>query len=193
VTLINFTVEYDLLAAVTDTDGSGSDADIVPLTGPVTFSPVFEDNRAALAPNYSPRSAGFKLLPISGYLDADGRLKDRPSGTVGVRLPADDPVLGLSQLMYQVSWDVHTTEGQPVKVDTGYFIAPSTDSTINLADVLESTAFDAFSSNRIVSGTFGDGTVTFTNFDGTTIGPIEIPDGVLVFVDNNDGTWSVGS
>lgn len=190
--LINFTVEYDLLAAVTDTDGSGSDADIVPLTGPVTFSPVFRDNRAALASEYSPRAAGLKLLPISGYLDSDGRLKDRPAGTVGVRLPADDPVLGLSELVYQVSWDVHTTEGQPVKVDTGYFTAPSTDSTVNLADVLESSASAAFGASRIVSGTFGDGTVTFTNADGTTIGPITIPEGVLVFTDNGDSTWSVG-
>jgi len=140
VTLINFTVEYDLLAAVTDTDGSGSDADIVPLTGPVTFTPVFGDNKAVLAPGYEPRPAGLKLLPISGYLDTDGRLKDSPGGTVGVRLPANDPVLELSQLSYQVRWDVHTTSGEPVKVDPGFIDAPSEDSTVNLADALASTA-----------------------------------------------------
>lgn len=191
-TLINFTVHYDLFSTETDRAGSGSDADQVPLTGPVSFTPVFADERAVVAPDYSPRPSGFKMRSIAGYLDSDGRLKNEPGGTVGVRLPANDPVLELDSLVYRVAFNVKSTvTGQPVEVGGGFFVAPVDDRSVQLADVLQNT--DSVGAPRLISGTFDDGTVTFINEDGSVLEPITIPDGTLVWVDNGDSTWSVGS
>lgn len=44
----------------------------------------------------------------------------------------------------------------------------------------------------IEGGSFVGNTVVFVNEDGSSIGPISIPSGVAVFVDNGDSTWSVG-
>ena len=137
--IINFTVNYDLFASQTDSSDSGVDADIVALIGTVTFTPLTTDNRPVLAPTYSPRPAGFKLLPFTGYLDIDGRLKSERSGSTGVRLWANDPVLKLNSLNYKVEFDLRTPLGQRVKIDPGYFTAPSTDVSIQLAEVLQST------------------------------------------------------
>lgn len=137
--ITNFTVNFDLFASQTDSSDSGIDADIVPLIGTVTFTPLTTDNRPVLAPTYSPRPAGFKLLPFTGYLDIDGRLKSERSGANGVRLWANDPVLKLNSLNYKVEFDLRTPVGQKVKVDPGYFTAPNTDVSIQLAEVLQAT------------------------------------------------------
>lgn len=137
--IINFTVNFDLFASQTDSSDSGVDADIVPLIGTVTFTPLTTDNRPILAPTYTPRPAGFKVLPFTGYLDVDGRLKSERSGATGVRLWANDPVLKLNTLNYKVEFDLRTPLGERVKVDPGYFTAPSTDVSVQLADVLQST------------------------------------------------------
>ena len=192
-TVINFTVNYDLLASQTDLADAGVDSDLVALIGSVVFTPVFADNRAVLAPTRNPRPAGLKLQPISGYLDTDGRLKSAPGGVVGVRLPAKDPVMDLDSLFFRVDFNVRTPAGEPVKVDPGFFEAPMVDTTVQLAEVLESTLAAAAAAPRLSGGTFNeDGDVVFENADGSTLEPIEIPDGFLVFVDNGDSTWSVG-
>jgi len=139
VSIINFTVNYDLFASQTDSLDSGVDADIVPLVGKVKFTAVTADDKPALAPNYSPRPAGFKFLPFTGYLDIDGRLKSERSGAIGVRLWANDPVLKLTNLIYRVDFDLRTPIGERVKVDHGYFTAPTLDTVVQLADVLQST------------------------------------------------------
>ena len=148
--LTNFTVEHDFYAYQTDLDGSG-DADLVPLSGSAIFTPIFGDDRAVLAPDHMPESAGFKLLPIAGYLDS-GRLKDAPSGNVGVRLPANDPVMELEQLVYRVDFRVATTSGERLRVAAGYFEAPSSDVTIHLADVLQPTGVFSKSFVKIAPG-----------------------------------------
>lgn len=137
--IINFTVEYDLFSSQTDSTDVGIDADLVPLIGTVTFTPQVTDDKAVLAPSYTPRPAGFKLMPFVGYLDSDGQLKSAPGGEVGVRLWANDPVLELDRLTYKVDFNLRTSLGAPVTVDGGYFEAPATDGTINLTDVLQST------------------------------------------------------
>ena len=138
--IINFTVQYDLYASQSDSADTGVDADIVPLMGEVRFTPVTADDKPVQAPTYSPRPAGIKLLPFFGYMDSDGQLKAGPGGAVGVRLWANDPVLGLSTgLTYRVDFDLRTPVGEKVTVDGGYFSAPSVDGTVNLADVLTST------------------------------------------------------
>jgi hypothetical protein len=191
--VINFTVNYDLLASQTDLADVGVDSDLVALIGTVVFTPLFADNRAVLAANHSPRPAGLKLQPISGYLDTDGRLKASPGGSVGVQLPARDPIMDLDTLFYRVDFNVRTPAGEPVKVDPGFLEAPTSNTTVQLADVLESTLALAAAAPRLIGGTFDeDGDVVFENADGSTLQPIAIPEGYLVFVDNNDSTWSVG-
>lgn len=188
--VLNFTVEYDLFASHDDSDDGGVDADVVPLVGAVTFSPVLSGG-AVLAPTYATPS-GFKLLPFTGYLDSDGRLKSGPGGTTGVRLWANDPVFDLDVLAYQVEFNVRTVYGQPVVVEGGVFNAPETDSVVSLAEVLVSGSSIFAGAPRITGGEFDGGTVTFENSDGTSVAPITIPAGTLVFTDNGDSTWSVG-
>ena len=191
--VINFTVNYDLLASQTDSADAGVDSDLVALIGTVVFTPLFADNRAVLAADHSPRPAGLKLQPISGYLDSDGRLKASPGGVVGVRLPARDPIMDLDSLFFRVDFNVRTTAGEPVKVDAGFFEAPASATTVQLAEVLESTLAAAAAAPRLSGGTFNeDGDVVFENADGSTLRPIPIPEGYLVFVDNGDSTWSAG-
>lgn len=137
--LINFTAEFDLLASQTDSADMGADSDLVALSGTVVFTPEFTDTKPILAPGHSPRAAGVKLRPISGYLDSDGQLKSAPGGAVGVRLPANDEVLELDKLIYRVDFNVRTPSGEKVAVEGGYFEAPDVDSTINLTDVLQPT------------------------------------------------------
>jgi hypothetical protein len=77
-------------------------------------------------------------------------------------------------------------------VDTVYFEAPDSDVTVQLAEVLESALSSAAGAPRISGGYFNDdGDVVFENADGSALPPIEIPEGFLVFVDNQDSTWSV--
>lgn len=137
--IINFTIEFDLFASQTDSADVGADSDVVALTGSVIFTPVFQDDRPVLSSGFSPRPAGVKLQPISGHVDSDGQLKAAPGGSVGVRLPANDPILELERLVYRVDFNVRTTTGEKVTVEGGYFEAPTADVVINLTDVLEPT------------------------------------------------------
>ncbi len=137
--IINFTVQFDLYATQTDLGDAGTDADLVPLSGSVVFTAVTSDGRPVMASDLSPRAAGIKFQAISGYLDTDARLKSSPGGTVGVRLPANDPVLELERLVYRVDFNVRTATGEHVPVQGGYMEAPASDITVNLADALEST------------------------------------------------------
>lgn len=141
--LINFTVNFDALTVQTDDSDAGADFDTIALVGTVTFTPVLADDRPALAPAYSPRPAGIKLRPITGYVDSDGQLKSARSGTVGVRLPARDPVLNLSSLYYRADFNLTTPLGEKVPVEGGWFAAPTTDTPVQLANVLQQTGSGA--------------------------------------------------
>lgn len=189
--VINFTAKLDLFASQNDSSDGGVDVDIVPMVGSVVFTPLFDTEGAVMAADYLPNAAGFKLLPISGWVDSDGSLKDNPGGNVGVRLLANDPVFELDSLTYRVDFNLHTPAGRPVSVDSGYFFAPVEDVVVNLAEVLQTVA--SYGSPRIISGSFADGAVSFVNADYSVVSPIEIPNGTLVFVDNGDSTWTLGS
>lgn len=190
--ITNFTVEYKLFSNQADGSDAGLDVDIIALVGTVTFTPVAIDARPIQAPGYSPDPAGFRIRPITGYIDSDGVLYAERGGAEGVRLWANDPVFQLPKLVYQVDFNVTTPLGEQVRVDRGYLTAPATDTTVNLADVMESSAPAAFGAPAIASGTFTEDSVAFVNADGSAVAAIEIPEGVLVFTDNGDSTWSVG-
>lgn len=137
--IINFTVTYDLLTNES-LPTSGEDVGTEALVGYVHFTPQFTDSHAILAQDYSPRPAGLRPRTFTGYLDSDGRLRsERGADDIGVRLWANDPVLELSKLVYKVEFDLTTPMGEKVRVDGGYFEAPSTDTTVNLTNVLTTT------------------------------------------------------
>ena len=188
--VINFTINYDLFTSEADGTDSGTDLDVNALVGTVTFTPVFSEAKAVLAPGYSPRPAGLVPRPVTGYIDSDGRLYNTVGGTVGVRLWANDPVLRLDSLGYRVTFDVTTLLGEQVKVVGGYFSAPIADITINLASELQSAS--SFGGPRLSGGEFVGDTVIFEHSDGATLEAIDVPEGTLVFLDNGDGTWTVG-
>ena len=185
--IINFTVNFDLFASQTDSSDSGIDADIVPLIGTVKFTPLTTDNRPVLAPTYTPRPAGFKLLPFTGYVDVDGRLKSERSGAIGVRLWANDPVLKLTSLNYKVEFDLRTPLGERVKVDPGYFTAPSTDVVVQLAQVLQATGTVSIST-LLPQGPRGFSLAGLTSVGGnyvkalmeSALGPIPVGDAVAL-------------
>lgn len=134
--LIQFTVQHDLLATTSDSSDADADADLIPLIGDVTFTPQIDHYRQLLAAEYLPRPTGFRLLPITGYIGMDGRLRSVRNGSLGVRLTANDPVLGLAKLPYRVDFHMTTPLGEPVRVDGGVFDAPSTDVSIWLVNAL---------------------------------------------------------
>lgn len=188
--IINFTVEFAMYANQADTTlDSDVDADRIPLVGTVTFEPVMRDDRAIMAPTYSP-PAGLKIRTITGFIDSDGILYAYRGGPEGVRLWANDPVLGLPALTYRVSFDLATPLGESVRVDSGVLAAPQDDRVINLAEALQSG--NSIGGPRLVAGEFADGAVVFEDENGTYLQAIDIPAGTLVFTDNGDSTWSVG-
>lgn len=192
--LIQFTVQYDFLAVTSDSSDINADADIVALIGEVSFIPQFTSSNPLVARDYSPRPTGFRILPVKGFIDTDGRLKNARAGTLGVRLIANDPVLDLEDpLVYRVDFELTTPFGEPVRVDSVFFEAPDSDIDVELAEVLETALSSVGPAPRLVSGFFNaDGDIEFQNADGTLVSPISIPQGYLVFVDNGDSTWSVG-
>lgn len=189
--VINFTVNFDLLATQTDSADAGVDVDTVALGGYVVFTPVLLDEKPILATNYQPRPAALKLRPIVGFIDVDGRLKASKSGPVGIRLVANDPVLELGgPLVYLTQFNIRTSLGEPVVLEDGYFPAPDVDIPVNLVDVLEPATVPLV---NLSGGSFpSPNTVIFENSDGSVLEAITIPEGVVVFVDNGDSTWSVG-
>lgn len=143
--ITNFTVEFNLFAIEADGSDAGVDADQIALVGEVTFTPLFRDQRPIMATGYTP-PAGFILRPITGWIDSDGALYSSRGGDEGVRLPCNDPVLGLAKLGYNVTFNVSTPLGESVRVQGGYFEAPSEDTTIQLADVLQTSGSAAAAS-----------------------------------------------
>lgn len=128
--LINCTIRHEQWYTQPDSGDGGTDADVVPLMGAVRFIPQI--NRAALAPQYA-----VQMGIITGYIDTDGQLKASKGGPVGVRLPANDPVLGLQSLPYKVEFSLLTTAaGIPVSVAGTTFTVPATDTTVWLSSVL---------------------------------------------------------
>ena len=137
--IINFTVTYDQLTNESYPT-AGDDVDAEALVGSVTFTPQFADAKPIIAPDYSPRPAGLRPRKFTGYIDSDGQLRaERGADEAGVRLWANDPVLELDSLIYKVEFDLTTPMGEKVRVDGGYFEAPSTDTTVSLTNVLDTT------------------------------------------------------
>lgn len=153
--IINFTVQHDHRAASPDFTDEDSDLDLLPLVGWVTFSP---DPTQFLIGDYAPRPTGVNLLKFIGYIGLDGRLRATQGGPLGVRLPANDPAFNQNILRYRVDFHLRTPAGQPVPVTSGYFDAPSTDSTIWLAQALTGDTTPVDPNQAVVDGGFPSST-----------------------------------
>lgn len=165
---INFTVNYDQLTNEDDSANSWEDNEATPLIGPVVFTPQFRDERPLLAPNASPRPAGFIVREFTGYIDTDGRLKNKRGGSIGTRLWARDPDFRIDHLWYKVEFSLATPIGKVVTVTGGYFEAPTTDTPVNLVSVLQQTGSPGIGITQGLGGDpvddvalDGDGNVVF--------------------------------
>ena len=127
------TVVYTVLTNSDGRDGLGGDLPEIPLEGEVTLT--------ADLPDYSPIPGKADGIPVglvprtwTGYIE-DGVLKDSKGGIPGVRVWASDPDAG-EPLVYRVRFNLQRPDGTHVRVDGGEFTAPTSDSVVNLRDVL---------------------------------------------------------
>jgi hypothetical protein len=127
---INCTLTYEHV--VNDTEDENGDIGTLPAIGPVYARAKFRDGAAALGSD----GKGYSIRVFEGYLDTDGVLKNKPGGTPGMRVWANDPVLNLTRLPYEIIFDLADPLGRPVKVNGTTFDAPSTDVEVPLANVL---------------------------------------------------------
>ena len=114
-----------------------------------------------------------------------------------VRLLADTAVLGLSQPLYiAVSFSGVLFNGRAGRLKGFSFQAPVADYTVSLIEVMpppNETAAQGINAPMLSGAEFDeDGELVFINADGSLLTPIEIPSGTVVFIDNEDGTWSAG-
>lgn len=117
-----------------------------------------------------------------------------------VRLLAKSELLGLGDapLTYSVTFSQVVYNGRAGRIKGFTFQAPTADMTVNLADVMPGPGLGSFGTEinapMLLSGYFnGDGDLVFLNSNGVELEPIVVPSGVLSFVDNGDGTWTVES
>lgn len=117
-----------------------------------------------------------------------------------VRLLANTPLLGLGDtpLTYSVTFSQVVYNGKVGRINGFTFQAPVADFTVNLVGVMPAigagSSGNGINAPMLLSGYFnGDGELVFVNADGSELDPITVPSGVLSFVDNGDGTWTVES
>lgn len=137
--IINCTINYQLFTNDNDGSDGGIDTDIIPLVGDVELIPQTTDHRPVQVPGLSLGPAGVMPRRWLGRLDTEGKLRDAKTNALGVRVWANDPILGLDRLIYRVVFHVRTPRGEEVRVDGGYFEVPSTDQNVDLSNVLTST------------------------------------------------------
>jgi hypothetical protein len=127
---INCTLTYRHLA--NDTEDTSGDIGTIPAIGPVYAEAQFADGAAALGSD----ATGYTIRRFEGYLDTDGILKNKPGGTAGMRVWANDPLFNLTRLPYTVTFDLYDALGRRIALNGATFDAPSTDTTVPLANVL---------------------------------------------------------
>lgn len=189
---LNFTLHYD--DRINDIDDKVGDVAVTPGVGPIYFEPTILPGYRIPDLTASPRPLGITARRFEGYLDTDGRLKNERGGETGMRLWANDPAWNLPRFQYRVTAQLADLFGRPVDWQPFYFDAPGADLEVYLSAYMPKPG-QKFGRGpgawKIVGGDIADGELTLTNEDGTTVGPIAIPNGVTVLVDNGDGTWDV--
>ena len=112
-----------------------------------------------------------------------------------VKLLANTNLLNLDfALYYTVTFSQVIYNGRVGKLRGFTFEAPSFDTEVSLIEVMPEpgdTGGRGINAPMLLSAYFNeDGELVFVNADNTVLDPVDVPDGVTVFVDNGDSTWT---
>ena len=190
---LSFTVTYS--DRINDTGDVSGDVAATIVTGPMYFEPCLLPGQRIPDPDYPSRPTGLAMRTFTGFLDTDGILKTEAGGEEGVRLWANDPAWELDRLQYRVRADLTDSLGQSVRWASFNFDAPVADITKDLTYYMPRPGqkFGRGPASYLTGGTFNsDGDLVLHNDNGSDVNPITPADGVLFFIDNGDGTVSVG-
>lgn len=195
--LPQFTVTGNLFEITGDTTSSVLDE-----TAPTTYRVSFTTNLSPPSDLVAYEGNLYKLDIVYGAIESDGLLTHATMTAGGVLTPDTDPVVlvasnGLAVVDFQYRFQLEQPVGNKWQTLTSFWFDAAIDgATIDLADVVPVAGTDRWRgrSANVVSGYFdGDGDLVLVNVDGTyTTGIGPIPDGASVWVDNGDGTWTVG-
>lgn len=125
---IEFTVDHK--------DDVADDAGITPLIGWVTATVESRTGNYRVRDLGGPVPSALKLMPRKGYLAANGHMYKDDSLEDEFRLVANDPAFNLRELTYRFDFDLTTLMGVPVEVPFCRGPAPSSDTTMYLARVM---------------------------------------------------------
>ena len=194
--LPSFTVTGNLFEITGDTTASVLDE-----TAPTTYRVSFTTNLNPTSDLVAYNGSLYKLDIVYAAVEVDGSLTHATMTTGNVLTPDTDPIVlvaanGLSVVNFQYRFQLEKPNGHVWQPLTSFwFDAPAGGATVDLADVVPVAGTDRWRGPRgdVVSGYFNeDGDLVLVNVDNSETTPIDIMDGVSVWVDNGDGTWSVG-
>lgn len=188
-------------------DGA-STAGVLDVTHPTTLRVVFTTNFNNIHDIISYANGLWKVdEPIYAAVRSDGVLT-HATMVAGVLTADSDPIvlvarngIGADNFQYKFSLQTPTTGTDPwgytywQELTSWWFDAGIGGATLNLADVAPVIGTDRKRgpAANIVSGYFdSNDDLVLVNVDGSYTTPIELPDSVIVFVDNGDGTVQVG-
>ncbi len=173
----NFTVHWDV--ASNDVEDHSGDTATTPGVGPVWLIPQFRDESHVPSSVFAPRPTSYYLRAFRGWLDVDGRLKNEPGGTPGLRVWCNDPDLfDMDRLHYRVEADLTDPFGRPIGFRPFYFDAPNEDSIVYLALEMPQPG-QRYTRGRPGFGlvdldVVGLGELVFIVTDGTELGPVPL-------------------
>lgn len=125
---IEFTVDHN--------DSVADDNGIDPLIGWVTATVETKPGNFRVRDLGGPMPRALKLEPRKGYLAANGHMYKDESLEDPFRLVANDPAFNLRELTYRFDFDLTTPMGVPVSIPFCRGPAPSTDTTLYLARLM---------------------------------------------------------
>jgi len=193
--LPQFTVTGNLFEITGDTTASVLDE-----TPPTTYRVSFTTNLSPTSDLIAYDGSLYKLDIVYGAIEDDGTLTHATMTAGGVLTPDTDPIVlvasnGLSVVNFQYRFQLEQPVGNRwVPLTHFWFDAPLDGVTLDLADVVPVAGTDRWRgpAANVVSGYFNDaGDLVLVNVDGSYTTGITPLDGVLVFVDNGDGTWEI--
>lgn len=172
--LTYFTVVGTYLAATADSYDVDTDPDLIPMSGPVTFTPLVDTGDTIQGVTLSP-AANVLLPPIKASIRS-GQVW--LTGNVGVSLVANTAALGLvGDLYYRVDfYEGLSAGGVTYQVESFPFRAPTSATTIDLVEVTPTTGQPATgpvpsSAVLSVAGRTGNIVIVANDINGaTTVG-----------------------
>ena len=166
ISLTQFTVtgNYQSVAGEQIWDTAGTPT-VSPISGTVTFTPLFASGEAAKLSN-----ALLVMQPVQAVI-RDGQLQR--NGQAGVKLIANTANLNLASLYYRVTFfNLYAPDGASITLNSFDFSAPTGSSTIELTDLTPEPGTPAIGrvlSASAPSSASATGTAGQITYDGTYI------------------------